>query len=150
MGKADRKRLASHKEMLPVKLTDSEHLDRAKKWAKACEELALQLAEADEVKKELKAKEAHLEEVQRRLQHVVGAGAEPREVLVEAWADFATNKFEEVRTDTGQVINRRALEAHERQGAFDPGEWGEQLHLRLLREREDVAKKRAGEKGEAE
>jgi hypothetical protein len=92
--------------MLPVKLTDSEHLDRAKKWAKACEELALHVAEADEVKKALKAKEALLDEVQRRLMHVVGAGAEPREVLVEAWADFATNKFEEVRSDTGDVINR--------------------------------------------
>lgn len=143
-----RRRLGEHLELLPVKLTDEEWLDRAKKAAAVREQLQQHLLETSAIKQRLKAKEEELNEQFAGLMHNVGAGTEPREVKVEAWANFATNTFEELRTDTEQVINKRRLRAEERQGEFDAALWGEQLHLRLvqeMKEREDIAKKRAGD-----
>lgn len=142
-----RRKLGEHLELLPVKLTDSELLDRAKKMGHVHNELERHLSEVDELKKEFKSKETKLEEERQLLAHVLFTGAEPREIKVEAWADFSMNRFLEIRSDTGEVIHKRPLRPEEKQGDFsdfDEEDWAKQLHLRLV-EAEEAARRRAGD-----
>lgn len=148
MARDTRKKLAQHNQMLPVKLSKEELLERAQKVGKVHEELGEHRMKADAMKKGLREKEAALESEQGRLSHILLVSAEPRPVLVQAWADFERNTFEEIRDDTKEVIFKRKLEMHERQKEFedfDKGHWHEQLKLRLLKAEEDIAKKRAGD-----
>ncbi len=142
----DRKRLGTHLEELPVKLADGELLERAKRVGDVHQELQHHIAEADGVKRNLKHKEAELTSVVDGLLEVLRTGHEPREVKVEAWADYKRERFQEIRTDTGAIINERALRPEERQGEFDLEAWGAELHQRALAQaREDVARRRAGD-----
>jgi hypothetical protein len=145
MAKAERKKLGTYLEMLPVKLNDEEVLDRAKKASSVHDELARHLLEAASFKNKLKAKEGELQEDFERLMHAVGTGTEPREVEVEAWADYSKERFFEVRVDTGKTISERPLREEERQGEFDLESWQQELHLRVVRTQEDIAKRRAGD-----
>lgn len=146
MAKPDKKKLGTHTEMLQVKLLEGELLERAKKVGDVHEELQQHVADADAAKRKLKDKEADLTQEVDRLLHILRTGHEPREVKVEAWANFATERMQEIRMDTMKVINERPLEEHERQGEFDLLGWQDALHKRVERERVDFAKKRAGDK----
>lgn len=142
-----RRRLAEHLEFLPVKLNEAELLERAKKIGRVHNELEQHKLQSDDVKKKIREKEQELEQERQLLAHILFTGAEPRKTTVEAWANFAANRFEEIRTDTGELINRRPLRPDEKQEnfEFDEESWAKQLHLRLVQQTEDAAKKRAGD-----
>lgn len=142
----NRQKLGQSRTKLPVPLTDPELLDRAKRIGEVFNELHRHLVDADDVKKELKKKENELELERIKLAHMLHTGAENREVVVEAWADFSTGTFTEVRKDTGEVITKRDLEPEERQGQFDAEEWGESLFSRL---EPQLARDDEGKGGEA-
>ncbi len=143
----DKKQLGKFFQELPVKLKDGELLERAKKAGDIHQELQRHIAEADVVKRRLRQKEAELTEAMDALLDILKTGEERREVEVEAWANFRTGRFQEVRTDTLDVISERELRPEERQGEFDLEGWQEELHQRAARAREEAARARAGDVG---
>lgn len=109
------KKISEHIEQLPVKLTDTELLDRGQKLAKIQSDLAEHYANEESIKKQLKSKEAALEAERSKLAGAIRSKAEPRDVRVEEWARFKSGVIEHIRMDTGEVIFSRDLMPSERQ-----------------------------------
>lgn len=100
---------------LPVKLTEKELLERGQRLAKCQADLAEHNARADEIKKELRSAEAKIEAERAYLSGVIRERAEFRDVACERWVDYVGGEIREVRCDSGEVINSRPLQPHERQ-----------------------------------
>ncbi len=99
---------------LPVTLTQHELLERGEALALgrvARNETALAAkAKAGEYKQQLEA----LDEEVDRLAAIVRDKAEPRPVVCELRPDLDRGVMETRRTDTGELVSTRVLEAHER------------------------------------
>lgn len=100
---------------LPVVLLTEELLDRGARLAKLEDVLAEHEAHSESVKRELKAKEAHIAAERSFLANVVRNKKEPRQVQVREVANFETNMLAVIRQDTGEVVRDRPLTAEERQ-----------------------------------
>lgn len=117
---ADVELLAEHTEQLLCKLTRDELLERGQRLAQLSEDMAEHQVKAELQKKELKAQEARIAEEQSRLAAIVRAKAEPREVVVQEFADYLRGSYYRRRTDTHEVIpgSERPLRPEEKQGAL--------------------------------
>lgn len=106
---------------LPVKLHAAELADFAQRLASADSDVHSHDAHADDVKKELKAREEALVSERTRLAGIVRNKAELRDVRVSCWRDFTAREYREVREDTGEVVYRRPLHTQEMQSEmFNP------------------------------
>lgn len=146
----DKRKLGEHQEMLPVRLTESELMDRARKMGRVHNELEAHQAKAALVRQKLKVESEELEEERGRLAQCLVMGTEPRATKVEAWANYVANRFEEIRSDTGEVINKRPLKPEDKQGEFDLDGWYAERTRRAKQDQEDAAKRRAGDDGESD
>lgn len=109
------KKLVDFIHQLPVLLTDRELLDFGQRLAKCQADLAEHNLHAEQVKKDLKAKESAIEAERARLSGIIREKKEIRDVQCERWAHYDRGEIEEIRTDTGEVIYCRRMEPHERQ-----------------------------------
>ncbi len=100
---------------LPVKLTEDEHLDRARSLGqqdKVCGDMeADQKEKRSEMRVELDGEKAE----RTRLAAIVRDGAEPRPVNVTIHGDFKGSLVYTVRNDTGELVSSRAMSRSERQ-----------------------------------
>ncbi len=111
------KKLREFTTELPVKLTPEEFIATSKALAQSEIDIRNEEEHAEAVKKDLKTREGLLLVRRSRLAGMVRSGEEQRPVLVEGWARFAEGVYEEIRTDTGEVLeqSRRRLSESERQ-----------------------------------
>lgn len=109
------KKLTDFIQQLPVPLSNTELLDFGQRLAKCQADLAEHNMHAEQVKKELKAKESAIEAERARLSGIIREKKEIRDVQCERWAFYDQGDIVENRTDTGEVIYRRRMEMHERQ-----------------------------------
>ncbi len=116
----DRKKQAEFEQPLPVKLTQEELLSRGGLLAQLHADFAQHTVHAESVKKDLKAKETALEAETSRVAGIVRTGYEPRSVTVQRWFDYQRNVKFDMRVDTGEVFNERALTPEDRQGVLVP------------------------------
>lgn len=116
----DRELKGETTELLPVKLTDPELIDRGSHLAKVEDDLgALDRREAD-AKAEFKAQRSKLEGVRHALAGVVRDRQEMRPVILEMFADYEQGVVEYIRTDLGEIVRDRPMgEAERQQGLFD-------------------------------
>lgn len=120
-------------------------LEAGKRAGKVHAELETAELELELARRKAKERLQDLKEERSRLGDILFSGYEPREVLVEAWADFSNGQMLEVRKDTEEVITQRPLREDERQGEFDLELWRADLHKRVKNEREATARRRAGD-----
>lgn len=116
----DRKKHSEFEQQLPVKLTQEEMLSRGALLAQLHADFAQHTMRAESIKKELKAKETALEAEASRVAGIVRTGFEPRSVTVQRWFDYHRNVKFDMRADTGEVFNERALTPEDRQGVLVP------------------------------
>ncbi len=111
------RRLSVFTTELPVVLTAAEQIDFGKRLAQLEIDLRNEDEHADAVKKDLQQRKGLLLVKRSSLAGIVRSGKEPRPVMVEAWARYKEGVYEEVRTDTGEVLQqtRRRLMEEERQ-----------------------------------
>lgn len=111
------RRLATFTTELLVELTQEELISKGKMLAQCEIDLRNEEQHAEAVKKDLKMREGLLLVKRSTIAGVVRSGKEPRPVLVEAWARYREGVYEEVRQDTGEVLQqtRRRLMESERQ-----------------------------------
>jgi hypothetical protein len=112
---AREKKVADFLQQLPVPLTDRELLDFGQRLAKCQADLAEHNLHAEQVKKDLKAKESAIEAERARLSGIIREKKEIRDVPCERWHRYDRGEVEEVRCDTGEVFYSRRMEMHERQ-----------------------------------
>lgn len=113
--------LRTKTEELPTKLDDTELIERARELARCASEISIEKEHSQQVKAALKERIAALEAKRGRLSSIVSSGHEPRMTLVECWARYDSNQYEEIRTDTGLVLpgSKRALAPSERQAELN-------------------------------
>lgn len=104
---------------LEVALTRTELLDFADKLAKLQTEQAEHDKKLEAIKREFKAKEADLAARREYYSTSIANRAVVRDVQVEHWANWETNKAWTVRLDTGETYGERVLSAGERQRMLD-------------------------------
>lgn len=104
---------------LPVRLTEEDLLDFGLKLARIQAERAEHDKNVESAKRAFKAKEAELEAKREFLSTAIANGEVNKEVPVEHWADWSTNRAWTVRLDTGERYGERALSAEERQSMLD-------------------------------
>jgi hypothetical protein len=109
------KKLTDFIQRLPVALTDAELLAFGQRLAKCQADLTEHNMHAEQVKKELKAKESAIEAERAHLSGIIREKKELRDVQCERWAHYDEGDIVELRTDTGEVIYQRRMEMHERQ-----------------------------------
>lgn len=106
-------------QLLPVKLTTDELLERGQQLAQVEQSLSDHERHADSVKKDLTAKRTSLQAERSRLSRIVTDKAEQRDVRVTVTVDYDERELTQMRNDTGEVVYRRGLRAEELQEAFD-------------------------------
>lgn len=106
-------------EPLPVRLTQDELLEFGQQLAQVEQKRHEHDLHADQVKKDLKAKETALDAERARLASIVRNKAEVRDVPVSVVHDYAANEAQWIRSDNGELINRRPLAPNERQIEFE-------------------------------
>lgn len=109
------KKVGEYVELLPVPLSDRELLEFGQRLAKCQADINEHNAHAEQVKKDLKAKESAIEAERARLAGIVREKKEPRDVRVERIAHFDESEVVDIRMDSGEIINRRPIQPHERQ-----------------------------------
>lgn len=114
----ERKKHSEFEQQLPVKLTQEELLERGSLLAQLHADFAQHTVHAESIKKDLKAKETALEAEASRVAGIVRTGFEPRSVTVQRWFDYHRNVKFDLRVDTGEVFNERALTPEDRQGVL--------------------------------
>lgn len=100
---------------LPCKLTDVEFLERSRSLATVTNDIGTETKRQAEAKAEMKAKLAVLEAQQARLASVVSRSEEYRDVEVSIEPDDIALCVRTYRTDTGECIEERPMQEHERQ-----------------------------------
>lgn len=109
---------------LPVTLKQEEITVRVAEIAKAIEDRSGLEAQTLVLKNQIKSLAQRigvLDDEIDRIGGVLKTGREERSVEVAVTLDLKNNRYEEVRTDTGEVTVDRALQGSERQGTlFDP------------------------------
>jgi hypothetical protein len=91
-------------------------LDRGQKLAQVEADLQDHQTHADQVKKELKARESQLKAERAFLANVVRARKEPRDVEVQAFLAERAGHVDDVRMDTGEVVRTRPAREGELRG----------------------------------
>lgn len=111
-------KIATFTQELPVTLSDPEMLDRGQRLAHLIRELELHEEKADFAKKELKKAEDKLNDEIKVLSESIHTHTELREIRCEGWLDFNRGVYEDIRTDTSDVLEgtQRKMTAEERQG----------------------------------
>jgi hypothetical protein len=115
-AKRHHRQLGRDIERLPCQLTQDELLDRGQKLAQVGADLATHRAHADQVKKELRARESQLEADRAFLENVVRSKQEPRDVEIAAYLGERPGHVDDVRLDTGEVVRSRPAREGELQG----------------------------------
>lgn len=105
---------------LPVQLDETERLEFADRLAHCEAELSEFNADAESQKKQLKAREAEILARRSTLANIVESRKEPRDVEVQAVANYSKGVMEEWRMDTGELISTRRLDDAERQEELIP------------------------------
>lgn len=100
---------------LPVKLTEHETAERGKAMAVLLQRAADVETRKKDVTAELNESIASAYEQAAEHAKVVNAGQEDRDVEVELQHDFSANRVTVVRLDNGEVVEERAMTAHERE-----------------------------------
>jgi hypothetical protein len=116
----DKKRelLETKSEDLLVELEEDEVNERARKLSVKVGELDRHNDETRRLQSDRAAQRKAIEGEIRKLSDAVREESELRPVIVEVWADFKRSVVEEVRQDTGKVVNERAMRPDERQGTL--------------------------------
>lgn len=102
----------------PVKLSEVERLTFADKLASIEDELTSFEAEAEGVKKSLKAREATILAHRSELAGIVRSRSELRDVEITMVANYTAGTLSKVRKDTGETVASRRLTDGERQEGF--------------------------------
>jgi hypothetical protein len=118
--------LSEHIEPLPVPLTGEEFAARATSLVRLRDDERKAEAEFEQHKARHKDRVAEIAEERERLEQAIRDKREPRQVKVQAWAHYDVGQLREVRADTGEVLNERALLASEMQEELDLGRGGEE------------------------
>jgi len=110
--------------LLECRLTKEDRLDGLARLQRALSEQESRELEVESAAEELKrlksaAKEAGTDV--RRISHELAVGIRRRMVDCEVWHDYQQNRAIVVRTDTGEVVQVRALLPEERQQTLDQG-----------------------------
>jgi len=113
-----RQPLQSYTKDLLCKLHAEEVADHAQRLAAIEEDLAAHHERAKSIKADLTAKQAALESERTSLARKVRTKEETRPVRVNVVADFELGKAVSERSDTGEVLEARALTDKERQTAM--------------------------------
>jgi hypothetical protein len=100
---------------LSCRLTEPEFLDRSRSLAAVTNDIATETARQVDAKAEMKAKLAGLQAQQARLASTVARGEEYRDVEVSIEPDDISLCVRTFRTDTGECIEERPMQEHERQ-----------------------------------
>lgn len=107
--------VGSTKKQLRCKLDDAELIEFGERLASVSYDKASTEENFNAVKAEWKSKLASLDAEGARLAGIVRSKFEVRDVEVSLIRDYSTGEYQEVRTDTEEVILKRPLETHERQ-----------------------------------
>lgn len=106
------------KEVLPVKLTDAERLERADDLANAVQAVEDAKRHKKIVTRDASAKVDTAEAQRADLADVVASGREYREVIVHRVLNYEDGTVMEIRTDTGETIRSRNMTDEERQATL--------------------------------
>jgi hypothetical protein len=115
MSDQDRSKKRTETRRLLCTLTPSELQAAGAKLAEVCEDIANEERGQTDIKAQLKAKMTGLEAKRTEIAMIVRRKADYKEVPVETLFNYDTAIVEDVRTDTGEVLMRRAMSDHERQ-----------------------------------
>lgn len=96
-------------ETLPVKLTDSQILERGQQLARVHLQLADEEVEKEAINDLHKERVGALEAEASVLARAIRAGQEDREVQVEEQEDLEAREVRTVRLDTGEIVHRQAM-----------------------------------------
>lgn len=106
------------KEVLPVKLTDEERLERANDLANAVQNVEDAKRHKKIVNRDATAKVDEAEAARADLSDVVASGREYREVIVHRVFNYEEGTVIEIRTDTGETLRSRNMTDEERQASL--------------------------------
>jgi hypothetical protein len=123
---------------LSCSLTRDQLLMKGARRAQLDADMGAHESHADDVKAELKAKEAKIRAEAHLVSLQIRTQSEIRQVPCTRFADYETNKMFETRDDTGEVVDTRALTPEERQ-------LGLEFKAEGVDEKFDAAAKKAAE-----
>lgn len=109
------RRLEPRTTLLRCKLTRDELIKFGGELAQSLQDIVTEVALQASMKQSMKAALASLEAKSSELSTKVARGEEYRHVKVKPQLDFNTGEYCEIRTDTGEKINRRQITDEERQ-----------------------------------
>jgi hypothetical protein len=98
-----------------IPLSDSDIAVRAREVARLLRRIEEKTEERDRAKKHANGEIDELEASVKRLSNEVHDGEERREIQCERRFIYRLGVVQVVRTDTGEVVDERAMDAHERQ-----------------------------------
>lgn len=107
--------LSEHIEPLPVQLSKDELLARGTSLVRLRDEERKHGLEFEQAKHKHKEAQGRIDEERERLEQAIRDHREPRPVKVQSWARYDQGRMESIRTDTGELIDERALLAAEMQ-----------------------------------
>jgi hypothetical protein len=108
-------------EELPVPLTQEEIVARATSLTRLEDEERKSSGVFEHAKALHKAEVERIAEERRKLLQAIREKREPRPVKVEGWAHYDVARYREIRSDTGELVNERALLPSEYQESLDLG-----------------------------
>lgn len=100
---------------LPCRLTEEELLKAGGDLATAVQDIATEEGRQADMKASMKAKLAEIEARRTQLAIKVSRKEEHRDVEVDIWQDFQRAIVQEIRRDTGEILNTRVMSDAERQ-----------------------------------
>jgi hypothetical protein len=109
------KKLSNVTALLPCKLTNDELLQAGQDLARINQDIVREEDDQTDAKAQMKARLTALNAKRTEISLKISRKAEERSVTIERTLDFDAGKYRETRTDTGEVINQRDIQDHERQ-----------------------------------
>jgi hypothetical protein len=100
---------------LPCVLTDEELLKKGSDLATAVQDIATEEGRQVDLKASMKARLAEIEARRTQLAIAVSRKEEHRDVEVDIWHDYQRAVVQEIRRDTGEIMNTRVMSDAERQ-----------------------------------
>jgi hypothetical protein len=115
MSREESTRTEVIKDVLPVKLTDDQRMQRADALANSLQAINDAKNKKKRIVKDLDKEIAEVEQESVELRDAVATGREYIEVVVHRVYDYEKAIVTEHRTDTGEVLRSRAMTDEERQ-----------------------------------
>lgn len=115
-------------ESLPVRLTQDELNQRAKRLTEAVQEIDENDAWKKACMREHKDKDETLQGEVRRLSRIVNSGEEYRQVECEEVPNWKKGTMETYRMDTGECVDFRPMSTAEKQAQFEFGDGSESVN----------------------